>query len=324
MLACCMRDQRPTLVEDFPSPELRDGELLVDMTHVAVTLRDGVAMRRHALGVQSMPDVLGHAGVGTIGDTNGQQGFVRGDRVAVWPDVICGTCDMCTGGLRWHCRSKKVMGLDGTDGVLRGCLGVVAECCVRLDKGISDDEALLCFPLASALQAARALGGGGSGHISVLGATAEAVLTSFVVHSHHPGARLLSASESALDACEKLGVPHRDIRDAGRREDQDIVIDCTASARGLATALELVRPGGRVVLVASPPSEPFDLAPIVDREVAIEGCKAGSLQAAIDMVLSGGINLEGLITSRVAMRRAPEAFERVFERGQLQVVVDIA
>ncbi|MHC4975275.1 MAG: zinc-dependent alcohol dehydrogenase [Planctomycetota bacterium] len=322
MLACRMIDGSPRVVEDHPDPIVSDGHVLVDVSRVAITLRDVVAIRRCELGIERLPDVLGHACIGTIATGGGDGGFHLGERVAIWPDMDCGACDLCTSGLRSHCRNKRVMGLRGAEGVLRERISVPIGCCVRLDADISDDEALLSYPLASALQAARSIGT--SGHVSVLGATSEAVITSCVMHAQNSGARLLTASPSALDACEKMGVPHRDIREAGRRADQDCVIDCTASSRGLATALELVRPGGRVVMVASPPAEPFDLAPVVEREIRIEGCKPASLRAALEYISRGAINLEGLITTRVPMARAHEAFARVLEVGQLQVVVDLA
>jgi threonine dehydrogenase-like Zn-dependent dehydrogenase len=323
MLACRVYEGEPLVVDDHPEPTLADGLVLIRVTHVAVTMRDIIEVRRHRRGVGGLPDVLGHACIGTVVDPNSAAAFQKDERVAVWPDLVCGSCDMCRGGYRSHCRSKRVLGLKEADGVLAELIAVPSSCCVKLPNDLHDDEAILCFPLASALQAAQALQGSTAGHITVLGATTEAVLAATILSQQHAGARLLSGSASALDACEKLGVPHRDIKAAGRREDQDIIIDCTASARGLATALELVRPGGRVLLIASPPAEPFDIEPIVDREIIIQGCKPASLHPAIEFLLGGGLNVEGLITSRLSMQRAAAAFAKALEPGQLQVVVDV-
>lgn len=54
----------------------------------------------------------------------------------------------------------------------------------------------------------------------------------------------------------------------------DTVVDCVGSAGSVATALDLVRPGGRVVLTGMPGRMSVDLAPLWRREVQLVGAYA--------------------------------------------------
>ena len=58
MRACCMIDGSARVVEDHPDVVSADGEVLVDVSSVAITMRDVVALRRHELGLETLPAVL--------------------------------------------------------------------------------------------------------------------------------------------------------------------------------------------------------------------------------------------------------------------------
>ena len=82
-------------LHDEPSPEPRDGEVLVRVTAVGLCGSDRHWFLEGGIGdaVLDRPLVLGHEFVGTI-----ESGERAGERVALDPAVPCGRCSVCLGG----------------------------------------------------------------------------------------------------------------------------------------------------------------------------------------------------------------------------------
>ncbi|MFG0275566.1 MAG: alcohol dehydrogenase catalytic domain-containing protein [Phycisphaerales bacterium] len=320
MRACVLDGTQVRIDRDRAAPRPGPGEALVRPVVVGLS-----ALDRAGLGnPEKSPRVLGHEFVGVVEHVEGQHApSIVGRRVACAPDVVCGACDMCRSGLALHCRSRKVIGVDGRDGALAEWVVVPASNLAPLPESVPDDAGVFAVAISAAVQAAERIAGRDGAFVTVLGAGAEAVLTAQVVAGINASVRLVSGAKPALDACERLGVTARHVEEAGQRADQDVVIDCTASARGARTALRMLRPRGTLVLQGVPPDEALDLAVVVDREIEILGSRRAPIGRAVDLLARGRVSVEGLITRRVALEQAPLAFQRIDEPGELKIVVDI-
>ncbi|MFZ0059143.1 MAG: zinc-binding dehydrogenase [Acidimicrobiales bacterium] len=115
----------------------------------------------------------------------------------------------------------------------------------------------------------------------------------------------------------------------------DVVFDCVGSARSIAEALEVVRPGGRIVLVGMPGIVRVDLAPLWQREIALVGAYAygteevpeGSRRTfalAFELVVEA--QLERLVSAHYPLERYEEAVRHAASagrRGSVKVVFDL-
>ena len=94
-----------------------------------------------------------------------------GDRVAVDPAMVCGTCDQCRAGRTNTCRNLQFMGCPGE------ALGAVAEYrvvpaanCFPIPDAMTLDEAALVEPLSVGLHAVRLGEVSPAARIAILGA----------------------------------------------------------------------------------------------------------------------------------------------------------
>jgi len=326
MRACVLDGAKPRLDPNGAPPRPQPGEALVRPLVVGLSALDLAGLRRP----DTRPRVLGHEFVGVVehvepaSDAQRQGGeALVSQRVACSPDIVCGACDLCRSGLSMHCRSRAVLGVAGRDGALAEFIAVPLANLAPLPDAVPDDAAVFCVAISAAVQAGERLAGRDGALVTVLGASAEAVLTAQVVGALNASVRLVSGAAPALHACERLGVKCRHVEEAGQRADQDVVIDCTGSARGAATALRMLRPRGTIVLQAVPPDEALDLSGVVDREIEILGSRLAPVGRAVDLLSRGRVDASGLITRRLPLDHAPDAFARVNEPGELKVVVDI-
>jgi L-iditol 2-dehydrogenase len=121
-------------------------------------------------------------------------------------------------------------------------------------------------------------------------------------------ARTLGAGEVTTTA---TGDHARLAREFSGREGVDLVIETAGTPEAVAQAVDLVRPGGRVVLTGLP-HEPSSLSffPVVRREVSIAGSMIyqDEFPEAVRLLASGEVRPEPLLTHRFPLAEIGAAF----------------
>ncbi|MFN0011715.1 MAG: alcohol dehydrogenase catalytic domain-containing protein [Phycisphaerales bacterium] len=266
---------------------------------------------------------------------------LKGKRVVADINVVCGKCEMCKAGLKSHCRNRTVIGCAGRDGCFADLIALpIGNLHVVPDK-VDDDQAVFAEPLSSAAHVAQMLRPDSRQFVTVLGDGKIGLLCAQVVARINPSVRLLGKHPAKFGLCEKWGIKHRHIDEVGRRQDQDVVIDCTGSSSGLELAMQLVRPRGKIILKStiSPfpvlPGAPvpganhpawasaLNLAPIVINEIELVGSRCGPIDVALGMLERGEVNVLPLITRRSKFEEALAALEAA-KQGQIKVLLDAA
>ena len=103
----------------------------------------------------------------------------------------------------------------------------------------------------------------------------------------------------------------------------DVVVDCTGSPEGLATATSLVRPGGTLVMKTTV----HDLGPAsptawVVEEITLVGSRCGPFAPALRMLASGLVDPTPLITGVLPLEQGLTALEQARAPGGLKVLLD--
>lgn len=233
----------------------------------------------------------------------------------------------------------------------------------RVPDAMSDEEAVTVEPLACGVHAALSVGLTGGESVAVLGAGTLGLATvAALVHLGATG-RIPSAKEVLVGAryrhqqrlAAELGAttvldPGQLPRAVRRRSRSlavdprgqrltggaDAVVDCVGSAASISAAIEMVRPGGRVVLVGMPGRLHLDLAPLWHRQIGIVGSYAygretvaggGSVRTfdlAIELAEATGSGK--LVSAAYPLERFEEALAHAGSagrRGAVKVVFDL-
>lgn len=333
-------------VTDVPAPTPGPGEALVRVTRAGLTPTDA----RAATPASRFTGTLGHEVVGIVEQVNlpadapanlRARASLKGKRVVASPNILCGLCDMCRSGLSPHCRSRSVMGLAGRDGTFAECVAIPAMNLWPVPDSMTDDHAVLVPQLAAAVHLAHAVRAEAKSYITILGDNLPALLAALALSALNRSSRLLGTRPDRLALCDRWGLKHRTIDEAGRRQDQDIIIDCTGTSAGLRLALQFVRPRGTIVITsaggafpASPgipsPAEtdpdwsiPVDLSLAVTNEVHIVGSRDGSIPDGIAFMLEHPVDAPSLISKRFPLDRGVEALAAAADAAPLKIVVDL-
>ena len=109
--------------------------------------------------------------------------------------------------------------------------------------------------------------------------------------------------------------------------DQDIVIDCTGAARGIETAMQMVRPRGTIVLKTTTAplaeGEPhIDLSPLVIHEINLIGSRCGPFPDALEALSAQKIDVVSLISKRMKLADGVDALKAATRSDTIKVLLE--
>ena len=111
----------------------------------------------------------------------------------------------------------------------------------------------------------------------------------------------------------------------GERDLIDVAILCAGGPAAIASAFAAVRPGGTVVAVglSGAPTIPFDWDGMVVRDIDLIGVlgSVGFWPDAIELITSGRVKTEPLVTGAYPLDRTRDALEQLVNPGTLKVLI---
>jgi threonine dehydrogenase-like Zn-dependent dehydrogenase len=208
--------------------------------------------------------ILGHEFFGTVaGVGEGVEAFVPGERVACGAGVSCGECEACRAGRTNVCARYYTIGLH-THGGFADQVRVPAKTCVAVPDGCADIDAVLAQPLAIGVHCADRARVGEGDTVVVIGVGGIGSLIVAAAANRNAGEIVaVDVNPRRLDIATRLGASETvdaSSGDVAALEGAPIVIEATGSAAGLESAVSIVRPGGRVLMVGlqhAPPTIDF-------------------------------------------------------------------
>lgn len=303
--------------DDYPEPRCGKDEALVEVIRAGICRTDLEIVR----GYMDFNGVLGHEFVGRV--IKGPSAW-QGRRVVAEINCVCGQCDMCTGGLRNHCRQRTVLGIDGRDGVFADRVVVPVRNLHEVPDAVSDDDAVFVEPLAAAFQLVRQLRFDRASCVLVLGDGRLGQLIARALRLTYPSLVLVGKHPAKLELAEKVGIQTRTVDDFVPDGRCDVVVDATGSASGFDLACRAVRPRGIIALKSTHAgAEPLNLAPIVINEVTVIGSRCGPFPDALDALARGEVDVTNLTGRRMPLERAVEAFEAAGSNNVVKVLLDV-
>lgn len=275
--------------------------------------------------------VPGHEFIGRVLETSAKDAGWRGRRVTGEINITCRglgqarLCDLCARGLVSHCRRRIVLGIVHHPGAHAEEITLPICNLHAVPARISDHAAVFAEPLAAACQVLKQVRFAPRDRVLVLGDGKLGLLIAQVLHRElgKTAATVLLAGRHGdkLALARRWGVETKlSGAKLGRRE-WDVVIEATGSPKGLAAALELVRPRGTVVMKSTVHGKlQTDTAPWIVDEITLVGSRCGPMDMALRL-LARGLEVESLIEDVLPLARAPQALRRAARRGSRKILL---
>ncbi len=303
------------LHKNYAKPGTDAGEALIKVGHAGICATD-LEISKGYMGFQG---VLGHEFVGQV--VSGSDSWV-GKRVVGEINCVCGSCDMCQGGLANHCRRRTVVGISGRDGAFAEYVSLPEQNLHQVPETISDQQAVFVEPLAAAYQVLKQCPIEKRHRVAVLGAGRLGLLVAQVLKTTGCKLEVIGRNPHTLLFCDKLGIQAKAVGDAVPRADQDVVVDCTGAPAGLSLAMQLVRPRGTIVLKSTHASVgELNLAPLVVNEITLQGSRCGPFSDAIAALARNQIQVDAMVSRTFDLERAVEACAAASQPDNIKVLL---
>ena len=338
------KDIRLDDVAEPPAPG--SGEILIRVGAVGVCGSDLHTYEDARIGDTELgsPLILGHEFMGeviAVGE-NAKDGHFEalqvGQRVAVDPCTPCWECEMCEQGHPNLCLHHTFYGLYPHDGALQECMIVNARNCFPMPDSVSDAAGTILETLGVAIHAvdlgqlkvANSVAVIGCGPVGLLilrlaklaGATPLYAFDKF-------DWRVEKAREWGADAA--WSVDSTDAREALNEATNgrgvDVVFEAAWADHSVQMAADMVRVGGRVVLVGIPGDDNLQMQHSTARRKGLTIMMSRRMKhtypRAIALATSGQMDLDDLVSHHLPLADTPKAFEmnHAYEDGVHKIVI---
>jgi len=261
-----------------------------------------------------------------------------GTRVAVDPAQPCGACEFCAKGHPNLCARLRFCGNYPDGGSLCEWMHMPARSCVPVPDALDDTQAALLEPLGVALHAvdlarirvgdSLAIIGAGPIGLLILQAARLAGASPVFVSDRLPARLALAARWGgiAIDVDREDQV-HAVVRHT-RGRGVDVAIEAAWADASVSQAVEMLRLGGRAVLVGIPGDDVLTMKHSTARRkgATIRLCRRmkHAYGRALALALESRIDLMPLVTHRFPLARAAEAFAlcAAYQGGVVKAVID--
>jgi L-iditol 2-dehydrogenase len=348
MNAVVLYDADDMRVEERSVPRLGHGEVLLKVNVASICGTDVKVLHRTLQGQPAGEFIMGHEYAGTVAALGpGVNEFKIGERVAVEVHKGCDRCENCIKGWYTSClnygdlaKGHRAKGLT--------CDGGFAEYAVnhintlyRLPDNLTFEQACMVTTAASPLWAIDLMGGYLAGEtVLVLGPgpigliavqLCKALGAERVILSGTRDARLEIGKQHGADFTinvRKENLADR-VREVTQGKGADSVLECAGGPTSMQEALENVKRGGRIGVVAwyaGPVQMDMNLA--VRSNVRIYAARGeGGMNCGRSLALmsAGKIAADPIITHHFPLDQIHEAFRTYVERidNALKVIIHI-
>ncbi len=331
-------------INEVPVPEIeRNNDVLVRVKSVGIC---GSDMHYYASGnigslVVDFPFTPGHEGAGIVEKVGEEVRHVKpGDRVVIEPSLSCGVCSQCRAGRPHTCLNNKFMGCPGQlAGNLSEWMVVKDSQCLKLDSALSFEDGALSEPLSIGLYANKQANYSGGQRVGILGfgpigmsvlLTSQATVPGTYFVTDKINERLEIAKHSGADW---VGNPMlTDVALTIKKNEPellDVVFECCGQQDAFDTAIELVKPGGKIMIIGIPEfsSWTFNAEKARRKEISIIHVRRQNncVEDTLELMKAGKLDASKLITHHFDLEQTQEAFEWVneYKNGVMKAVLHL-
>ena len=330
-------------IRECPNPEIQNSnDVLLKVNAVGICGSDIHYYKTGRIGDQIIeyPFVIGHEFTATVSEVGEKVKKVKvGDLVSIDPGISCGNCDQCLMGREHTCRNLRFLGNpDEHAGCFSEYIVMPENCCYHLPANIDSVSGVLVEPLSIGSFAVKYVKNVNIRSVGILGSGPIGLSVMFNLKSK--GVKNIYMSdklEYRNNAASKFGAnwvgnPLYDdiVKEIKTREPGllDVVFECCGEQEALNEALDLLSPGGHLVIVGIPEIENISLNihKMRRKEITVQNVRRQNncMLSAIDLI-SENPEVANIITHKFNFVEIKHAFDLVagYEDGVIKAVVKI-
>jgi len=338
MKAAVYYSQQDIRLEDVPMPDISNDEILVEMRACGICgsdLMDWYLKPR-------APLVLGHEPAGIVAKKGSKvEDFAFGDRVFVHHHVACLACHYCRHGDYTLCEQfhKTKIKPGGFAEYFKVPATNLQMDTLKIPESLSFEEATFIEPIGCCLRAIKKCNVQTGDSVAIIGAGATGLIHTALSKVYGAEKTIVSdLVDFRLRFAEKFGAdvavnPKNEnlikvVKDETEGRGVDVAIVTAPSLEAYKAGMDVCRKGGKLCVFA--PTRPRKYLPISPKELFFSEIQIVpsystshvETRLALQLLVSGKINIGDLITHRFGLEETGEAFKVALEsKESLKVIV---
>jgi L-iditol 2-dehydrogenase len=343
MKAMMLTGIREMEMREIPEPKIKNpGDVKIKMSVLGICGSDIHYFTQGQIGSQKVeyPFTVGHEGAGVVTEVGKSVTRVKpGDKIAIEPSMPCWECDQCLAGRHHTCRKLRFLGCPGqAEGCLMEYIVMPEESCFPLKGQLTADHGSISEPLAIGVYAVKKSGGVNGLNIGILGY--GPIGMSVMLAAKAQGVESIYVTDkidSRLSIAIKEGVSFTGnplksdvVSDVQKKTNLglDIVFECCGQQEALDQAVDMLKPGGKLIVVGIPEFERWSMSVETTRrrEISLHFIRrqVDCVESALEMMENGKINVSNMVTHRFPFSKSKEAFNLVasYRDGVMKAMID--
>ena len=332
-------------VQQMPTPEPKDGEVLLRVRGCGICGSD-VHGWLGKTGRRLWPMTMGHEFAGEVAAAGANvEKFKPGDGAIVQPINFCGECVNCKKGLTMLCLNKRFFGVLDVDGAMAEYVAVPEKLLYRLPENLAAQGekgyhiGAMAEPYAVAYGAVKKAGDLTGKDVLIVGAGMIGLCILQLVKLKNPAQIIVSdLSDVRLERALKLGADHtvnsrhEDVYESLSKYTDGRMIDTSFEAVGVEPtanqSVKALKIAGTAVWVGMSQREmTINMQDIVCSARSVLGSfnyTHVEFGEVVDILGSGALETDALLSEVVRLEDAPDAFRRLHEQPDdlLKIVID--
>ncbi|MGZ0085987.1 zinc-dependent alcohol dehydrogenase [Caldibacillus thermoamylovorans] len=216
------------------------------------------------------PVRAGHELVGVVVEKGEQAAYDIGTRIVVLPNTYCGTCDLCQKGLTNICRHKQSLGIN-VDGGFSHEFVISSKYAFPVPDDLPDEKAVLVEPFAVVVHALQKVKIEQGMKVAIIGCGNEGMMAAVLARHWGADVTAIDINSLKLETVKAMADIRTLAPNALANESFDVVIEAAGTREAVEQAVELVAPGGHLVLIGLANEATFPVVRLVRNEVTVHG-----------------------------------------------------
>lgn len=343
MKAMMLTGIRQMEMRDIPEPELvNSNDVKIKMSVVGICGSDIHYYTQGQIGSQKVqfPFSVGHEGAGVVVQVgNAVKSVKPGDNIAIDPAMPCWECDQCLAGRHHTCRKLRFLGCPGqAEGCLMEYIVIPEKSCFRLTGNLTTDHGSISEPLAIGVYAVRKSEGTKNLNIGIFGygpigmsvmlAAKEQGVDNIYVTDIIDERLTIARKEGAYITGNPSG---ENIVEKIRQKEPlglDLAFECCGKQEAFDQAIELLKPGGKILVVGIPEFDRWSMNVESTRrnEISVQFIRrqVDCVEQTLNMMNDGSISIDNMVTHRFPLAKTKDAFDLVagYRDGVMKAMID--
>lgn len=316
---------QPLKVEEVPTPQIGDGEVLIKVAACGLCHTDISYIDHGVPTFKKPPLILGHEISGTVAEVAADvTNFKVGDKVLLPAVTSCGVCSYCRSGRENICASMKMFGNDVDGGFAEYVKASAKDIFILPDEIPLIEGAIIADAITTPFHAVKNRAQVKAGdYVVVVGCGGVGLNMVQVANAVGGSVIAIDLANSKLEMAKKLGAvatinPNEvpDVAKAVRKitgGGADIATECIGNPKTMEMAFKTLRNGGRFVVVGyTEKSMELNVSRVMYREMEIVGslgCRPVDYPKVIELARTGKIQVVPMVSKKFSLDEINEGLD---------------